>query len=177
MFEKPRKSLSLSFPGVPIVVWRFLAFLGSANFVAFLFGSYALGGDALTGRTDVAYYVGNHGQYTQVSELVYWLSYLHGLSTMLGFALAALAAWRLERLEDPVFRRWKGPFGTIVFGTGFAGVVAWSFGLPARVVIPTLVALAAIALIACFLDLRGRDRLQEAREAVEQADAADKARG
>ncbi|MFN8092766.1 MAG: hypothetical protein U0599_11185 [Vicinamibacteria bacterium] len=124
--------------------------------MAFMLVSYALGGDACNGRTqNGAFFVGDHGVYTQVTELTYWLSYLHGLSVVLAIGAAALGGRYLERQRDPVLAKWMGPFGKIVVAIGVAGIVAWSFKLPAGIVIPVLLVLAVATFVLYWREYRG----------------------
>lgn len=138
------------------LVWRLVASLGSANFVAFALVGYALGGDAFQGRVDSGvFYLGNHGEYTQVSELTYRLSRLHGLSAIVGLLAAAYGVLYLERRNDPVYRRWAKPYRSILLGTLVLTIVAWSFKFPPRTVIPVSLLVTGSALVICFRQLRG----------------------
>jgi len=145
MAEKPRKALwwSASMPAIPDDVCKVLAIFGLGNFVAFALVSYGLGGDAINGvvRGGVVF-VGNHGQYTQVSETAYRLSYLHGISAIIGVVLGAFGVWRLESGRQTSFNAWRVPFGRVLVLTITATILAWSFGVPPRWGIPGILLLA-----------------------------------
>ena len=58
------------------------------NFLAFLIGCAALGGDALNGKSEGGrYYVSNHGKLTEVSESAFTYSEIHCYSVFITHAL------------------------------------------------------------------------------------------
>lgn len=63
------------------------------NFVAFMIGSAALGGDALNGTSEGGlYYVSDHGKRTEVSAAAFTYSRLHGFSLLITHPLAMFCA-------------------------------------------------------------------------------------
>jgi hypothetical protein len=129
-------------PAIPDGVCKLLAIGGLCNFVAFAMVSYALGGDAINGvvRGD-AFFVGNHGEFTQVSELTYRLSYVHGVTAIIGVVMGALGTWRLESGGEAAFQTWRVPFGRVLVLTITCTILAWSFGVPARWGVPGILML------------------------------------
>jgi hypothetical protein len=71
---------------------RIIFYVAILNFLLFFLTSLFIGGDALNGKIEEGhYYVGNHGNYTEVSHIVFTCSKLHGLSVCLTYPLAMLA--------------------------------------------------------------------------------------
>ena len=68
-------------------------FLSLANFLAFWFIAFYLGGDAWNGKVEGgAYYLAYHGEFTEVSPAIYRYSQLHILSLIVTMPLGILAA-------------------------------------------------------------------------------------
>lgn len=84
-----------------VMVAAFLAFFGALN------------GTALNGRIDGEhYFVGDHGDFTEVSHFVYGLSAFATLGGLLSFLLLALCASILRTLQRNATRperRWRPP--------------------------------------------------------------------
>jgi hypothetical protein len=58
------------------------------NFIAFLIVTYHLGGDAVNGKiVSGHYYVGSHGQYSEVGFGTFLYSAIHTCATVLTFVL------------------------------------------------------------------------------------------
>ena len=74
---------------------RFFFWFALVNFVAFLLGAIALGGDAISGSShDGHYYLSEHGVPTEVKQSVFQYSFIHTLSLFVTQPLGIVAALR-----------------------------------------------------------------------------------
>ena len=80
--------------------WHFVVFLCAANFFVFFLLFGLVGGTAVLGRrADGFYFVGDHGHLRQVKPLVYWYSFLHGVSQLVTLPLGVFAAFRAREQD------------------------------------------------------------------------------
>jgi hypothetical protein len=72
--------------------WALIIFVVAVvNFVAFLIGAAALGGDAVNGKIeDGRYYVADHGKLTEVSRAAFTYSRIHCYTIFVTHPLAAV---------------------------------------------------------------------------------------
>ncbi len=77
---------------------RFLVWLALVNFGLFLIALFALGGEAISGKSqDGLYYLGYRGTYTEVSRFVFTYSLFHTLSLFVTHPLAIAAGFSASR--------------------------------------------------------------------------------
>ena len=77
---------------------RFLVWLALANFSLFVVGLFALGGEAISGRSeDGRYFLGYRDRYTEVSRSLFLYSFVHTLSLFVTHPLAIAAGYRAGR--------------------------------------------------------------------------------
>ncbi|MDA9507919.1 hypothetical protein XI09_25430 [Bradyrhizobium sp. CCBAU 11386] len=70
------------------------------NFVAFVTGAFAIGGDAVNGKIVAGhFYLANHGKLTEVGEAMYAYSLWHARSLFVTHPLAMLTGY-LAKLEQ-----------------------------------------------------------------------------
>ena len=74
--------------------WQRIFYWGAiVNFALFVAATIILGGDALNGRIeDGHYFLGDHGQYTEVSPAIYWYSAIHAGTVLLTLPIVAIMA-------------------------------------------------------------------------------------
>lgn len=78
-----------------------LVVVGFLNFTAFFITGKRLGGSAANGKVEGAkYFLGSHGDYTEVSESIYEYSRLHGYSVLVTHALFMIGGFILVRQEQ-----------------------------------------------------------------------------
>jgi hypothetical protein len=79
--------------------------LGWLNFMAFWFAAVALGGDAVSGKSEAGhYYLSSHGRLTEVSGPVFAYSRVHTYSVFVTHPLALLAGligYRIKKSHEP----------------------------------------------------------------------------
>ena len=79
-------------------VMRITFAVAVVNFLAFVFVTTQIGGDALNGHSDHGrYYLSDHGKLTEVSKAVYVYSLCHALSLLITHPLAIYAGWVWRR--------------------------------------------------------------------------------
>ena len=89
-------------------VWDIVALCGMAVWCSWMVASLWLGGDAFLGRQEGGkFFLGSHGNYTEVSRSVFMFSRIHGYIAWTGFSIFLLGAikWTLadaKKDEKPV---------------------------------------------------------------------------
>ncbi|CAG0926818.1 hypothetical protein TFLX_00217 [Thermoflexales bacterium] len=69
-----------------------IMYLGMMNFLLFFISSFLLGGDGLNGKIEAGhYYLGNHGDYTEVIYPVYWFSRAQGILFFISWPFVMVA--------------------------------------------------------------------------------------
>ena len=86
----------------------------AVNFVSFMIASLALGGDAVNGKIEGGrHYLGNHGQYTEVSSGVWQYSRIHGRSIMvthpIGLISGLIWVFAVQTNSNPLSRKLVAP--------------------------------------------------------------------
>jgi hypothetical protein len=72
--------------------------IAAINFVAFLIGAAALGGDAVNGKSEGGrYFVASHGKLTEVSRAAFTYSRLHFYAVWITHSSAIICALLLYR--------------------------------------------------------------------------------
>jgi len=119
--------------------WLAIAVLIVAGTIgaSFVIETAALGGDALDGRVVGShYYVGSRGGYTEVAQVLWILSWIHGVAAWVSFPFGLLGGWWL--LTHSIFPaamvgRAPGRASTRIGAIRASGPIAWS-GSPGGVV-------------------------------------------
>nr|WP_050780973.1 hypothetical protein [Bradyrhizobium sp. ORS 278] len=97
--------------------FRFLKAIGVLcvlNFVAFVVGAIALGGDAISGRSGGGhYYLASHGKLTEVSAAVFTYSRWHILSVFVTHPLAMIIGYVLNRENKARLARGQAGSGSV----------------------------------------------------------------
>ena len=81
---------------------RIICIIAFLNFWVFWYAALILGGDAFNGRIDGGrFFVGSHGEYTEVPESVYKYSRIHVISLFVTTLAGMAAAFILGFMKDP----------------------------------------------------------------------------
>ena len=81
-----------------VSIWNAIGIIIIAGF--FLYG-FMIGGSASLGYCDAnAYYVGNHGEYTQVSEIIYHVSYVWEILFWIFIPLTPIGAFLISHIQE-----------------------------------------------------------------------------
>ena len=137
---------------------RALVLLAIANFTAFWFATMAMGGSALNGKVEGGrYFVGEHGEYTEVTASRFEFSAWHGRSIVLTHALGAVGALLLYGIGDPFIARSNRQRDAWLVGVAAASMALGIVGGKSAAWVPFIVfPLATLAGV--LLDLRDADR-------------------
>ena len=88
-----------------ICFWNAIGIFIIAGF--FLYG-FMIGGSASLGYCDSnAYYVGNHGEYTQVSEIIYHVSYVWEILFWIFIPLTPLGCFLISHIQGKMEQKKK----------------------------------------------------------------------
>jgi hypothetical protein len=80
-------------------MWLLALSLGNA--ILYGAGAILIGGAAPFGKVDgPRYFVGDHGRLIEVTQSVYWYSWVHSLSMLVTVPLMIVAAIRIRRAQD-----------------------------------------------------------------------------
>ena len=75
-----------------------LVFIAVLNFAVDSYVAATIGGSAINGKVEHGhYYVGSHGNFTEVSRAVWTYSYIHGFSQWITFPLFFFGVWLMHR--------------------------------------------------------------------------------
>ena len=86
-------------------IWNTIGIVIIAGF--FLF-SFIIGGTAALGYCEAnTYYVGNHGEYTQVSEIIYHVSYVWEILFWIFIPLTPLGCFLISHIQGKMGQKKK----------------------------------------------------------------------